>query len=508
MQLAPAKHTFKLVSDSNRGGNAIETTYDYQDETGSLLFQVVRYPPGTEPRFRQRRPGSTPGEWIWKLESARRVIYRLPEVIASIAAGKLLFVVEGEKDCDNLRPLGFVATTNPGGAGKWRPAYNECLRNADVVVVGDNDDPGHSHVKQIAASLRGTAKRVRVLELAKMWPECPPKGDISDWIAAGGTAERLTAVVEALPDTPAPTPRLRPVTLAEFFRLQIKPREMVLDPIIPQKGLAMLYASLGTGKTHLALGIAYAVATGTKFLKWTAPAPRRVLLVDGEMPAAALQERLASIVSGTEVEAAPDMLKILAGDLIEEGGVGNVASPEVQAELDPWLDGVELLILDNLSSLTAVIRDNDAESWGPVQEWLLRLRRRGISVLIVHHAGKGGQQRGTSRREDVLDTSISLRRPSDYTPTEGARFEVHLDKARGVHGDAAKPFEALLETRDGRAFWTTRDIEDVNLARVQVLLDDGLSVRDIADETGIPKSTVHRLKRKARPERGGANGRD
>ena len=78
----------------------------------------------------------------------------------------------------------------------------------------------------------------------------------------------------------------------------------------------------------------------------------------------------------------------------------------------------------------------------PSKNGYCKLRRRGISVLIVHHAGKGGQQRGTSRREDVLDTSISLRHPADYSPVEGARFEVHLEKARGVHGDAAKPFEA------------------------------------------------------------------
>jgi hypothetical protein len=87
-----------------------------------------------------------------------------------------------------------------------------------------------------------------------------------------------------------------------------------------------------------------------------------------------------------EAEANPDALKILAGDLIEEGGIGNLASPEVQAELDTALAETDLLILDNLSSLTAVIRDNDAESWGPIQEWLLKLRRRGMSVLIVHHA--------------------------------------------------------------------------------------------------------------------------
>jgi putative DNA primase/helicase len=294
----------------------------------------------------------------------------------------------------------------------------------------------------------------------------------------------------------ADSSRLRPHNLESFLSLSIKPREMIVDPIIPEKGLAMLYAARGTGKTLVALGIGFAVATGTRFLKWSAPKPRRVLLIDGEMPAAALQERLmALIASAPNTELDPENLKILSADLIEVGGIGNLASPNVQDELEQWLDGIDLLILDNLSSLTAVIRDNDAESWGPIQEWLLKLRRRGISVLIVHHAGKGGQQRGTSRREDVLDTSISLRRPADYSPTEGARFEVHLEKARGVHGDAAKPFEAKLETQGDGAVWTIRELDDANRARVQALLDDGLSVRDIADETGIPRSTVHRIKK-------------
>lgn len=290
--------------------------------------------------------------------------------------------------------------------------------------------------------------------------------------------------------------RLRPFGLKEFLELSIKPREMLLDPVLPEKGLAMLYAARGTGKTHVALGMAFAIATGRQFLRWTAPRARRVLLIDGEMPAAALQERLASIVAGApDVQFDATGIKILAGDLIEAGGIGNLASRDVQAELDQWLDGVDLLVLDNLSSLAAVIRDNDAESWGPIQEWLLRLRRRGISVLIVHHAGKGGQQRGTSRREDVLDTSISLRRPADYSPIEGARFEVHMEKARGIVGDAAKPFEAKLEVHGGATVWTTRELEDVNRARVEALIDDGLSIRDIADETGISKSTVQRIKK-------------
>jgi putative DNA primase/helicase len=86
-------------------------------------------------------------------------------------------------------------------------------------------------------------------------------------------------------------------------------------------------------------------------------------------------------------------------------------------------------------------------------------------------------------------------RAADHSANIGSRFEVHLEKARGVHGDAARPFEAKLEIRDGKAVWTTRELEDANRARVQALLDDGLTVREIADETGIPKSTVHRIKK-------------
>ena len=153
---------------------------------------------------------------------------------------------------------------------------------------------------------------MRLLDLARAWPECPEKGgDVSDWIAfGGGTAERLQELIEAMADWSPRPPRLCPLNLKNFLQLSIKPREMLLDPILPEKGLAMLYAARGTGKTHVALGICFAIATGTKFLKWSAPKPRRVLLIDGEMPAAALQERLATIVaSAPDVALDPDNIK-------------------------------------------------------------------------------------------------------------------------------------------------------------------------------------------------------
>ena len=159
--------------------------------------------------------------------------------------------------------------------------------------------------------------------------------------------------------------RLKPMDIHALMALEIPERQMILDPVMPEKGLAMLYAGRGTGKTFVSVGMSHATSTGTKFLKWQAPKPRRVLHLDGEMAAVDLRQRFVQVMHSTPIVPEPGMLNILTADLIELG-IGNLAAPKVQQELEPWLDGIELLVLDNLSSLTAVIRDNDAESWGPI----------------------------------------------------------------------------------------------------------------------------------------------
>src|SRR5882672_12395128 len=103
-------------------------------------------------------------------------------------------------------------------------------------------------------------------------------------------------------------------------------------------------------------------------------------------------------------------------------------------------------------------------------------------------------RRPLCRREDLLDTSFCLRRPSDHSATEGARFEVHIEKARGIHGELVLPFEARLETRDGKAAWSMKDVED--RLRVAALLATGMTVREIAEEIGIGKSVVHQMKQR------------
>ena len=291
---------------------------------------------------------------------------------------------------------------------------------------------------------------------------------------------------------------LRSVTAAELLAMELPPRRNLLSPWLPAQGLAMIYGARGVGKTHISLGVAYAVASGGEFLGWKAEEPRGVLFLDGEMPAAVLQERLAYLAAFSDKEPAAPLV-LLTPDL-QEHGMPDLASEAGQEAIDAQVtDDIGLLVVDNLSTLVRSGKENEAEGWQPVQTWALRHRAKGRSVLFIHHAGKGGQQRGTSRREDVLDTVIALRRPPDYSPEEGAVFEAHFEKARGLHGDDVAPFEARL-TADpqGSLAWTTRPLEDSTRDRVIDLLNDGLSQSDVARELDVNKSTVNRHARKAK----------
>jgi len=315
----------------------------------------------------------------------------------------------------------------------------------------------------------------------------------------------ITVPLEDAPPEAGP-PRLRSVTAAELLTMSLPPRACALEPVIPLPGLAMIYAPRGAGKTFVALSIGHAVASGGTVLKWRAPAPRRVLYVDGEMPAAQLQERLARLIRGASTHPPEaDFLRFLAADLAAEG-LPSIARPETQRALEAELAATkaEVVILDNLSTLAAGLRENEADDWGDLQTWLLRLRRLGKSVVLVHHAGKAGQQRGTSRREDALDTVIALRRAGDYVPTQGASFECHIEKARGLAaGPAAAPFSAsLIETPEGGLTWAWADLADAQRERAAEMLASGMSIRDVAEETGLSRSAVHRMK-----QAGAANGR-
>jgi 5S rRNA maturation endonuclease (ribonuclease M5) len=149
----------KLQNGSGKAHREIVATYDYVDGDGKLLFQVVRFDPKD---FQQRRPDPTSkGGWIWDLKGVSRVLYRLPEILKAVANHETIFVPEGEKDVNNLVKIGLVATTNAGGAGKWKPEYADTLRSANVIILPDNDNAGQKHAHQVASSLQGEDYQAR-----------------------------------------------------------------------------------------------------------------------------------------------------------------------------------------------------------------------------------------------------------------------------------------------------------------------------------------------------------
>lgn len=288
-------------------------------------------------------------------------------------------------------------------------------------------------------------------------------------------------------------PRLNAVQVDDFLAVEFPPREPLLGDFIVSQSLNMVTASRGTGKTWVALSIALAAASGGRFLKWSAAAPVPVLYIDGEMPAVSIQKRLAELTRGLGVEFDPRNLRIVSPDL-QDGPMPDLSTDYGQQQVAEIVRDAKLIICDNVSCLVrGPLNENDADSWSLAAEWGLRMRREHRSVLWIHHTGKNGAQRGTSKREDLLDVSVMLSRPPGYQANEGAAFVWEFSKFRNAEGNEADALCARLERDErGNLGWTYQRAEGVTDREILALHADGLSIRDIAEELGIPKSTVAR----------------
>ncbi len=292
-------------------------------------------------------------------------------------------------------------------------------------------------------------------------------------------------------------PRIKAVSALDFVRMDLPERKLLLDPWLPEQGLVMVHSERGVGKTFFGMSCAHAIATGSKFLTFSSPEARRVLYIDGEMPATVMQERMIhlTLLNGPDAK-----LEIITPDLQPRDQPSlNLCNSDTQQALEPFIENVSLIVVDNLATLVRGGNSNEVESWLPVQDWALRQRASGRSVLFIHHSGKSGSQRGTSSREDVLDTVIKLKRPADYMPDQGAVFEIHFEKSRGFTGDDAKPIEASLQAdRRGNLTWVYKSLELSTYERCCNLANEGLSQKEISIELGLDKSNVSRHIRKAR----------
>jgi 5S rRNA maturation endonuclease (ribonuclease M5) len=251
------------LSPNGHSAREIVATYDYLDEGGKLLYQVVRFEPKT---FRQRKPDGN-GGWIWNLNGVRRVPYRLPE----LQTAEQVFIVEGEKDVESLRSLGLVATTNPGGAGKWHEEYGEALRGKHVVIIADNDKPGQEHAAQVATALHLVAASVKVIEKLPM-PDGQSVKDVTEWVTHGFDARLLYALAE---DTPSWSPDAEKA--ADDWKilfhapgdfLTVSPLSFSIEGFLQNDGATMLGGLSGHGKTFMMLSVVKALLAGPGTKLW------------------------------------------------------------------------------------------------------------------------------------------------------------------------------------------------------------------------------------------------
>ncbi len=251
--------------------------YDYRNESGELLYQAVRFEPKD---FRQRKPDGV-GGWEWKLNGVPRKLYRLPEILKSNPA-KTVLIVEGERDADNLAQLGLVATTNVGGAGKWRDEYSETLRGRKVVILPDNDEPGRKHARQVAHSLQGIAESIKVVEL----PGLPEKGDATDWLALGNGIKELRELVDATAVfEPVVAPKASSNGSLKIVRMaDVTPEEVawLWRPYIALGKLTLLEGDPGIGKSWITATLACAVSRGRGLPGIGAFEPGNVLMLTAE----------------------------------------------------------------------------------------------------------------------------------------------------------------------------------------------------------------------------------
>ncbi len=474
--------------------------YIYQDEAGKPLYKKIR----TEDKKFYISTYSASGAWEKGLKCDQRVLYHLPEVLKAKEMGASIFLVEGEKDAERLRLHGIIATTPIEGAGSsLRGEYVDQLKGSDIVLLYDEDPAGHKRRDQWLSLLEGRVARVKVIKLPGLQFQEKSGQDVSDWLHDGHTIKELFELVEKTEEfqvkNESVAQGLVALNIQEFLTTTFPERKMILEPIIPSQGLALLYSERGVGKTFLSLSIGYAVASGTSFLNWKCEMPAKVLYVDGEMPANLMQDRITKLIGGFGVELKdPSYFRLITPDR-QENGMPDISTKNGQKLVEAVIWDAKLVILDNLSTLASGMEENEADAWAPIQAWILKLRQKGVSVMLIHHAGRNGKSRGTSRREDVLDTVIKLTHSDSYAFSEGASFEVHIEKARSFFGDDAEPFIATLKANSEKALcWSTQVIQDDLYDEVVEGILGDKSYRQLAKELEVSKAKIEGLVKKAR----------
>lgn len=392
----------KAVDEQQR----IVATYDYPDEHGELLYQVVRFGPRKD--FRQRRPEAG-GGWTWGVKGVRQVPYRLADIHRAIRCGETVYIVEGEKDADNLAKEGFCVTCNAMGAGKWPAELSEHFKGADVVILPDNDDSGALHAQTVASHLRGVAARVRVLEL----PNLPPKGDVSDWLNAGGEGPELIELAQAAPTwTPEaakpPKSQFGAIPWADVDTVAVRQDWLIADMLFCGD-IGMIYGASGSGKSFLAVHAGLCIAQGLPFLGHDTR-KGGVIYQAGE-GGKGLVKRLRAYKQENRVAGdLPFVLLPARVDLFSADGDTQAFIDECLAWKAVLPEPLSLIVVDTFSTASPGANENASEDMSRLISAGEAINKAtGAALLWVHHKNAAGdRERGHTSLRANIDTAIEV----------------------------------------------------------------------------------------------------
>lgn len=450
-------------------------TYDYVDEHGQLLFQVLRT---AAKDFLQRVPvPSSNGKpaWRWKLGDTRRVLYRLPKVIEAVRNGRFVHICEGEKDVHTIESLGLVATCNPGGAGsgKWRPEYSEALRGAVIIIMRDRDDAGREHADRVRDALLAADCDVQIMEAAS-------GKDVTDHIAAGHTLADLINVWPA-----APEPIHQPIETDALLGEPEPEYDWLVPNLLERGDRLILTGPEGGGKSTLLRQMAMQLAAGIHPFTEEKLDPIRVLVVDVENSRRQIKRKLRPLRL-----AAPDY-KPIPGLLweIRPEGLDLLGDHDGQ-----WLLNLvtatkpDLLITGPIYKLASG-DPTEERTAKAVTEWFDRIRSDvGCAIIFEAHSPHGVD--GRKRPKRPYGASLWLRWPEFGIDLSA---EGEIEHWRGPRDEREWP-QALQ--RGGTWPWTSNvrpvDVLWSEIRRLCLEAGDELSQRDLAAITGKSQASVSR----------------
>ena len=396
----------RQVQQSIQPARYMSKAYDYIDEHGECIYQVVRYEPKT---FRQRRPDGQ-GGWIWNIKDVTPVPYNLPGIMAADPS-ETIWVVEGEKCAQLLIKQGFTATTNHGGAKNWSPELNKWFKGRSVVVLPDADAAGTRHAEVVVSNLHPVAKAVKLVTI----PGLSEKQDVYDWMVAGGTRERLAEIADATPvlfDAPDVQDNVQDAPQADVFAVydvhylrNMPPVEWLVDGWLTKHGFAVLYGEPGAGKSFIAIDMALSMAYGKA---WHDCATQRgaVLYIAGE-GVGGLGKRIKAwqahhkLTADVPFYVLPTAVRFREPDDVER----------LLRTIDSLDTKFSAVFVDTVARALLGGDENSATDMGMFVDACEVVKRHcGCAVVAIHHSGKDAARgmRGSTALLGAVDTSVRV----------------------------------------------------------------------------------------------------